>query len=111
MRLSVAPILVLFVLATSLHAQDARREQIAAANSRALESLRREVSRTSIGGGLTVKDLLDRTNGHDTLMKTLARAQQIGGPRRLDEHTYQVRLDISGARVRAALLQIAQSKK
>jgi hypothetical protein len=109
MRLWSAFILILLLLSGPLHAQESRRDQIAAASSNALESLRAQVAQSSIGENLTVADLLKRTHGSETLMKTLARAQQIGGPRRLDEQSYQVRLEISGQRVRAALLQIAGS--
>jgi len=85
----------------------AHRDQIAAANSRALDNLRQQVSAESIGQGVTVADLLYKTYSNKTLMKTLARAQQIGGPRWLDADTCQVRLEIGGPVVARALYDIA----
>src|SRR5437016_714524 len=95
-----------FVRAQDAASRDAR-DQIAAATGRALEALRGQVSAESIGPNLTVQDLLDKTNGTKKLMQTLRRAQQIGGPRWLDAQTCQVRLEIGGPMVRAALVNIA----
>lgn len=86
---------------------EVRRDQIAAATARAVELLRSQIAREPIGRNLTVQDLLERTGGHDYLVKTLQRAQQIGGPRWPDPQTCQVQLDISGPRVRQALVSIA----
>ena len=70
------------------------RDQIAAATGRALESLRAQITAETIGNGLTVQDLLDKTRTTKKFMQTLRRAQQIGGPRWLDPQTCQVRLEI-----------------
>src|SRR4051812_20498107 len=104
--------LVMFLtllLTGAAYAQDARRDQIAAATCRAVDLLRNEIAQEPIGRNVTVSELLDRTNSTDTFNKTLQRAQMIGGPRWIDEQTCQVRLDISGPRVRQALVSIAAS--
>jgi hypothetical protein len=104
---------ILFVLAGVMlasvrtRAQDTHRDQIAAANWRALEDLRAQVSAEPIANGVTVADLLNKTRSTRTLMKTLARAQQIGGPRWLDADTCQVRLEIGGPVIARALYDIA----
>ncbi len=85
---------------------DPKREQAAAATARAVERLRVQIAAEPVGRGVTVGDMLDATGGNDTLVKTLQRAQMIGGPRWLDDQTCQVRLEISGPRVAAALVQI-----
>src|SRR5947207_5178297 len=108
MRRLSCVILVMFVTATA-YAQDARRDQIAAATCRAVDLLRNEIAQESIGRNVTVSELLDRTNSTDTFNKTLQRSQMIGGPRWIDEQTCQVRLDISGPRIRQALVSIAAS--
>ncbi len=104
------------VLASSSRAQDngrdaVKRDQVTAATGRALDGLRTQVSLEPIGPGLTVQDLLNRTNSSKALMKTLTRAQQIGGPRWLDGQTCQVRLEIAGPRVAKALVEIATLDK
>ena len=66
-----------------------------------------QIAAEPVGRGITVGDMLDATDGNDFLVKTLQRAQMIGGPRWLDDQTCQVRLEISGTRVAAALVQIA----
>jgi hypothetical protein len=103
-------ILMVILAATALaSAQDARRDQLAAATSRAVDLLRSQIAQEPIGRNLTVQDLLDRTNSSDTLTKTLQRSQMIGGARWIDQQTCQVRLDISGPKVAQALISIAAS--
>jgi hypothetical protein len=100
------------LVSAAASAQDApTRDQIAAANSRALEGLRVQVVSEPIGPGLTVADLLSRTGTGKKLNETLARAQQIGGPRWLDDHTVQVRLEIGGPTVKKALVDLATLKR
>src|SRR6185437_16122509 len=86
---------------------DPKRDQAAAATARAVDRLRAKIAAEPVGRGITVGDMLDATDGNDFLVKTLQRAQMIGGPRWLDDQTCQVRLEISGTRVAAALVQIA----
>ena len=97
------------VSAVSPASAAAARDQIAAATGRALDALRAQIAAESIGTGLTVQDLLDKTRSTKTLMKTLRRAQQIGGPRWLDPQTCQVRLEIGGPMIAKALVVIAAS--
>src|SRR5687768_5296009 len=90
------------VLAGSIaHAQlpDPRRDQVAAATARAVDRLRAQISTEQLGRGVTVGDVLRSTGGTDNFVKTLQRAQMIGGPRWLDDQTCQVRLEITGPRV------------
>ncbi len=114
MRLPGTSLVMIFVMliaafAPGVSAQDARRDQITAAQSQAVERLRMQIAEQSIGDSLTVQSLLDRTRAGDQLVKTLCRAQQIGGPRWLDDQTCQVRLEIEGTRVAQTLAQIAAS--
>src|SRR4051812_47795684 len=104
-------VILLVVLAPAViaHAQDSRRDQIAAANARAVDALLAQISQERVGRNVTVGDLLNKTNSTDTFVKTLQRAQQIGGPRWIDDQTCQVRLEISGQRVAQALISLAQS--
>lgn len=85
----------------------APRDQVAAANGRALEGLRAQVVSEPIGENLTVADLLSKTGTGKKFNQVLARAQQIGGPRWLDGQTCQVRLEIAGPVVARALVDTA----
>src|SRR5688500_5737051 len=104
--------LAVTLIAASLHAQvpNPRRDQVAAATARAVERLRAQIAREQVGRNVTVADILKSTGGNDNLVKTLQRSQMIGGPRWLDDQTCQVRLEIAGPRVAAALLQIVSAK-
>jgi hypothetical protein len=111
MRAMVLVMLATLVVAGFARAQDVTardaRDQVAAATGRALEGLRTQIAAESIAPGVTVQDLLDKTNGTKKLMQTLRRAQQIGGPRWLDSETCQVRLEIGGKAIASALYVIA----
>lgn len=89
------------------YADHPRRAQVDAAQANAVDALREEIGRLPLADNLTVQDFLDQTSSSDELDKTLQRAQQVGGPRWLDEQTCQVRLEISGTRVANALSRIA----
>jgi hypothetical protein len=108
--LATAMALVLPARVLSAPPED-RRAQIAAATGRALDSLRVQVAAEPIGPNLTVQDLLKATNSTKRLKQTLARAQQIGGPRFLDAQTCQVQLEIGGPVVARALVEIATLDK
>jgi hypothetical protein len=98
------------VMATTLgvaSAQIAPRDQVAAANSRALEALRAQIVSESIGPNVTVAEFLSKTGTGKKFNQTLARAQQIGGPRWLDDQTCQVRLELPGPQVAKALVDLA----
>jgi hypothetical protein len=83
------------------------RDQVAAASRRAIESLRAQIGQEPIGRGFTVDDLLKKTSSSKEFMKTIDRAQQIGGPRWIDAQTCQVRLEIDGPVVARRLVEIA----
>src|SRR5689334_13538909 len=88
------------------------RAQIAAASGNAIESLRQDLEGRSIDPGssdLTIGEFLNRTDGRERFAKTLRRAEQIGGPRWVDDQTCQVTLEIEGARVVQTLSEIAAS--
>ncbi len=93
-------------IAWSQPARDTRRDQQTAATARAVDRLRQQIAGEPISRNMTVGNVLDATGGTDTFTKTLQRAQMIGGPRWLDDQTCQVRLEISGPRAAAALVQI-----
>lgn len=85
-------------------------EQVSAAIDRAVRQLYDQIARTPIDSHISTGEFLQRTRGQDELLDTLRRAQQIGGPRWIDDHTCQVQLEISGARVARTLSQIAASQ-
>src|SRR5256885_12938336 len=83
------------------------RAQVIAATKDAVANLTDEVYRASLTRSLSVGDLVQRTRSADEFSKVLQRAQQIGGPRWIDDHTCQIELQISGAVVGQALKRIA----
>lgn len=87
-----------------------REAQVQAATDCAIQRLYKEIEPTSLNDKMTVGDFLLRTRGKDEMMATLQRAEQIGGPRWIDERTCQVQLEISGSRVAGVLIQLAASK-
>ena len=86
---------------------DNARDQVAAASRQAINSLREQIGNESIGQGLTVNDLLKKTGSNKTFMKTVCRAQQIGGPRWINPQACQVRLELPGHVVATRLVEIA----
>jgi hypothetical protein len=93
--------------------EEQRRPQVAAATSAAIDSLYADVLRASITPDLSVSQFLARTTGGETnpiLLDELQRADQIGGPRWIDDQTCQVKLEIAGSRVADALVRIAESR-
>jgi hypothetical protein len=91
-------------------APDPHQEQVDAATARAVRDLLEQVAETPIDDRMTVREFLDRTRGEEEMIATLQRAEQIGGPRWIDEQTCQVQLEISGVRVARALSRIAASQ-
>lgn len=87
-----------------------RRDQVQAAINNAVDSLNDTLSLEKITPDMTVEDFLIKTKSTTRFVETLRRSQQIGGPRWVDGQTCQVRLEISGTRARAALVQIAASE-
>jgi len=81
-----------------------------AATERAVLALHGDVARLPIGGGLTIGDLLLRTGASKQFHATLAlRAEQIGGPRWIDEKTCQVQIQIHGQDLAKLVLQTAMA--
>jgi hypothetical protein len=89
---------------------DARRAQVAAANSDAIEALRRDVLSATVTPDMTIEQFVQRTDSRDALDKTIRRAAQIGGTRWVDDQTCQVRLQLPGGEVADALVQAAEAK-
>jgi hypothetical protein len=106
MRIIPAIFLLLGAAGLAQAGEDATRSQVRAATADAVENLLDEVSRASLTRNLTVDDFLRRSNSRDEMIKVLQRAQQIGGPRWIDDHTCQIELQISGPVVGAALKRI-----
>jgi hypothetical protein len=86
---------------------DPRRAQIDAATVDAMATLKRDIRATLLTPNLTVGDFVRQINSDDALDATIERAQQIGGPRWIDEQTCQVKLEMDGARIARALTSLA----
>ena len=95
------------VAGVALAGDEGGRAQVRAATADAVSNLLEEVSRASLARNLSVGEFLRRTNSSDELVKVLQRAQQVGGPRWIDDHTCQIELQISGPVVAGALNRIA----
>jgi hypothetical protein len=85
------------------------RAQVNAATSNAIKDLRGDILTTRISYNLTVEQFIEKTDSAESLDQTIQRAQQIGGPRWIDDQTCQVKLEISGARVAYTLISIASA--
>jgi hypothetical protein len=107
MRFVVVLVILMSVAGLALAGEEGGRSQVRAATADAVSNLLDEVSRASLTRGLSVGEFLRRTNSTDELVKVLQRAQQVGGPRWIDEHTCQIELQISGPVVAGALDRIA----
>jgi hypothetical protein len=83
------------------------RAQVQAATKDAIANLYDEVTRVQIGRRLSVGEFVDRTRSRDDLVRVLQRAQQIGGPRWIDDKTCQIEVQISGVAVGQALRRVA----
>lgn len=92
------------LLAADESAQDS---QVRGAVVGAVGSMLNDLSVERLTPDVTVGEFLRRTNGADQLARTLERGELLGGPRWIDKQTCQVQLQISGARILAALKQIA----
>jgi hypothetical protein len=98
------------VPAVAVHAQtDPRKAQIQAAETDAIESIRRDVLATKLTGGMTVGDFLDRADRRDALNDVLKTATQIGGTRWIDNHSCIIRFELDGRRVAARVVDVARS--
>src|SRR5437660_4361521 len=83
---------------------DARRAQVQAAATNAAVNLREQVLRMPLTRGIDVRAVVDRTQTLPALDQALQGAQQIGGPRWVDDRTCQVRLEIPGSQLSGVLL-------
>jgi hypothetical protein len=99
--------MLLGVAGLALAGEETGRSQVRAATADAVANLVDKVSRTPLTRNLSVGEFVRRTNSTDELTKALQRAQQIGGPRWIDDYTCQIELQISGPVVAAALKRIA----
>ena len=107
MRWMAVIILGLVLPISALAGDDARQAKVDAATQNALSGMMADVARQPITPKLAVRDLLNSTNGADALMDTLKQADQIGGPRWIDEQTCQVQLEIAGQKVADRLVKIS----
>jgi hypothetical protein len=87
--------------------EDLVRGTVEAATRDAVEGLLEEVGRVGLSDRLSVARFLRDTESHEELRKTLRQAEQVGGPRWLDDRRCQVELQVSGTRVATALQRIA----
>ena len=110
MRVGTCILLALFLGSVARAQQIAQTVQVDAARSDALEALRREILAAQILPDATVQTLVDRAGGEGVLSLVLTKAQQLGGPRWIDDQTCQVTLAISGDEVAKALEQLSDSK-
>ena len=110
MKIGLGVILMLLLAAGS----GARRER---ALMREVDAARRLVTRSHacadieaqpLGADLDIGGFLKQTGSGDRFVQTLHRADQIGGPRWIDDQTCQVKLAIESERVRQALIKIAE---
>ncbi|HEX8520697.1 MAG TPA: hypothetical protein VF669_00490 [Tepidisphaeraceae bacterium] len=85
------------------------RETIQAAGDNARQSLRQQIEEVRIQRDLTVGDLLKKLDAEDQLNRTLYKANQLGGPRWLNDQTCQVRLELPGSTVISSLKQLVNS--
>jgi hypothetical protein len=89
---------------------DTRVSQIQAARANGIANLREQVLRTKLGRNSTVGEFLDRAQATDGLNEILDSAQPVGGPRWVDDHVCQVRLELAGPKVSAFLMSVARDE-
>ncbi|MCC6239949.1 MAG: hypothetical protein IT448_06605 [Phycisphaerales bacterium] len=80
---------------------DTRLVQIRAASADAMASLQQQIGTMVLADGVTIGSLVQKTSTQTQLAQLLEQARQIGGPRWLDAHTVQIRLELSGAAISA----------
>jgi hypothetical protein len=107
MRCLAICILIAAVSGSTLAQDDFRRSAVAAATDSAVQSLLDQIEPAPLVPGLTVKQFLDRTGGRQSLREYLAHSDPVGGARWLDDHTCQVRLEVSGTEIVSDLANIA----
>jgi hypothetical protein len=107
MKKRVAAMLVLVLATSALGAGDGHDAQVAAAAGDAVCRMRADIESQPLGPALSVGDFLRQTQSTDELTQALRHADQIGGPRWIDDQTCQVKLSIGSRQVRDALVKIA----
>ena len=100
-------IIGLLLAGQAMVAEEPPRAQVIAATKDAVANLTDEVYRASLTRSVSVGEFVQRTRSGEEFSKVLQRAQQIGGPRWIDDHTCQIELQISGAVVGQSLKRIA----
>src|SRR4051812_25028594 len=110
MRQRFTAILLLLALAPITWAQDPSVVQVDAARSDALDALRREILAMQILPDATVQHLVERAGGEGVISRILTTAQQVGGPRWIEDQTCQVTISVDGEQLARALVDLAQSK-
>jgi hypothetical protein len=118
LRLAIGPVCLSVLAAGALAGpppvqvlvSDPHDAEIAAATDNARAALRLQLLDWPITPTLTVDDLLEHSSKTRPFESVLEHAQQMGGIRWLDDQTCQVRLQVNGHDVAAALLRIASDK-
>ena len=85
-------------------------DTVSAATNKAVSNLYDAIAPLPLSAAQTVGQYLKANNLEDDFLVALRHADQIGGPRWIDEYTAQVRLEIPVARVTYALKQYAASR-
>lgn len=109
MRFVAMLVVVLLMSLAPVLADNGAAPQADAARADALESLKRQIIASHINSELTVADLVSKVGGDAELDRTLASAEQLGGPRWLGDQAVQVRLSIDGSRIAKLLVKLARS--
>jgi hypothetical protein len=91
--------------------QQSMRAEIAAATTNAQNALRADIAAVRMTPGMTIQQYLESMDAEAALDEIVSRAQQIGGPRWVDDQTCQVKLEVSGAQVIYRLTAWAIQKK
>jgi hypothetical protein len=84
-----------------------RADTVQAATNMAVANLYEQIAPLPLSAAQTVGQYVKANNLEDEFRDVLRRADQIGGPRWLDDYTAQIRLEIPVARVTYALKQFA----
>src|SRR5436305_12441299 len=112
MRYQSAALLLALLLASPLWAAEdpSRIAQVDAARSDAIDALRREILAASILPDATVQNLVEKAGGEGVISKALTGAQQMGGPRWIDDQTCQITMSIEGEAIAKAVEDIARTR-
>src|SRR5688500_2601084 len=105
------PMLLLLTMSqvTLAQSDEGAKLKVQAARANAIASLHRQIYSTKITPALSVREFIKQTGGQAILQRALDGAEQIGGPRWIDDRICQVRMEISGVRVGNTLLEIANN--